>query len=760
VILTHLKGCARTCRGQERAGQADFATTVEETRARYRAITEIWSLAEVGASLPLGGVMDIGPQAGRASRGEVLEPETLVDIGATLDALSRLAAWVRHHDTPALLELASSIELPEELAQDLVLSFDSEGRLSGDRYPTLAALRRRHAQLRSDIRRTLEAMLADPAILAVLQDRFITDRNGRFVLPVLTSARKSIGIVHDTSQSGETAYVEPAAVVEPQNELKIVGAEIRREERRILAQLSAAVGEASGAIHAALGAATELDLAGARATLGTLMNARIPTVGEGGVVQLIQARHPVLVLREVPVVANDLRLDGQQPGLVLSGPNAGGKTVGLKTIGLATLMVRAGIPIPASDRSRVDWMSQVRALVGDQQAVSDDLSTFSAQLLGVRLALESGGPGSLLLLDELGMGTDPAQGSALAQAIVEALIDSGARVVLTTHHAALKAMAAGDERWSLAGAVFADGRPTYRIQTGRAGHSHALAVARQMALPAEVLERARGLLDADTRRMDDLLSELETEREAVHQQILSQAESGRRLAERERRLTEREERLIARRDKDEAEARAAFRAQLAEHERTLKSLIADLQAGPTLKQAAVVLDEVKAARATAAPVRPRPAAPVQAVVPGDRVRVLGGTGEVVSVKGAKIQVQIRGMRVEVGLEELEKAAPIQRRTGASSRPAPVADLGPVGIRTQSNTLDMRGMRVEEALDAVADFLDRSVLEHQASVFLLHGHGTGALKSALRQWLPRCAHARRWHKGGPEEGGDAFTVVEI
>ena len=761
VILEHLAGHARTIRGRQRAMLPDFADDREATLQRYDAVAEVWSLASLGAELPLGGILDVSKDAVRAERGEVLEVESLQDLGSTLDALSRLEGWVRskQQEAPALAEIAGGIALDPALAEDLVLSFDGDGQLSSDRYPDLARLRRRHAQLRDEIRRTMESMLSDPAVAAVLQDRFITDRNGRFVLPVQAGARRGMGIVHDTSQSGETAYVEPTAVVEPQNELKSVGAEIRREERRILAALSRAVGDASPAIHAALEGATALDLIHARAALGTRMDAGIPQVGDAGVIHLKDARHPVLVLRDVPVVANELRVDSAKPGLVLSGPNAGGKTVALKTVGLAALMVRAGIPVPASSQSRVDWMVSIRAVVGDQQAVSDDLSTFSAQLLGVRQSLDIAGPGTLLLLDELGMGTDPAQGSALAQAVVESLVQRGARVLLTTHHAALKELASRDARWALAGAVFADGKPTYRIETGRAGHSHALAVARQMALPDDVLERARELLDEDTRRMDDLLSELETERESVHQQGLEQAERDRRLVDRERKITEREHRLDIRRDKHEEEAKAAFRARLSEQERKVKEIIAALQAGPTPQRASEVLEEVKMMRARAVPKSAPPSHPVKQVVPGDRVRVLGGTGTVVSVQGDRVELEVRGKRIRARLSELGKA-PAQAGRPRGGRPLASTDQGPVGVRTDRNTLDMRGMRVEEGLDAVELFLDRCLLQGQASAFLLHGHGTGALKQAVREWLPRCHHARRWHPGGPEEGGDAFTVVEL
>ncbi len=762
VVLGRLSAHARTHRGKACAGAPDFAADPAETRQRYAAVAELWAIAELGGELPLGGVMDISADADRAARGEVLEPDTLQDIGGAVDALSKLADWtaVRSEEAPALADLAAPIALDRALAENLSLSFDGDGSLSGDRYPALAQLRRRHSQLKDAIRRTMESLLADPRVAAVLQDRFITDRNGRFVLPIQSGARRGMGIVHDTSQSGETVFVEPTEVVEPQNELKEVGAQIRREERRILIQLSGEVGAAAPAIHLALDAATELDLAHARAALGTELDARIPRVGEDGVVHLKAARHPVLVLRGVPVVANDLGVDSAQPGLVLSGPNAGGKTVALKTMGLAALMVRSGIPVPAGDESRVDWMHPIHALVGDQQAVSNDLSTFSAQLLGVRQALEDASPGSLLLLDELGMGTDPAQGAALAQAVVEALVAAGARVVLTTHHAALKELAASDPRWSLAGAVFADGRATYRIQTGRAGHSHALAVARQMALPDAVLERARALLDEGTRRLDELITQLETEREEVHHTGMAQAETARCLADRDRKLADRADRLDARRDRDQAEALAAFRTRLAEREAELKQLIAALQSNPNLRDAAMVLDTVKAARAESAPALARPEEPLEEVSAGDRVRVLGGTGRVVCVQGDRVEVEVRGKRLKVRLAELERA-PTQTHRPRPPAQSPVPQArGEVGVRTGGNTLDMRGMRVEEAIDAVSDFLDRMMLDGQSSAYLLHGHGTGALKQALRQWLPRCAHAQKWHRGGPEEGGDAFTVVEL
>jgi DNA mismatch repair protein MutS2 len=762
VVLTRLMVHAQTARGRSRAAAPDFTGSLAETEDRYAAVAEVMILELEGSAVPLGSIADIAHLSGRAARGEVLEAEELVDVGHVVVHLQQLRRWAvnRAEEALTLAELAAPIDIDPDLGQTLEASFDAEGQVSGARYPEVARLRARINQLRSEIRATLERMVAQPEIAAILQDQFITQRGGRFVLPIRTGSRKGLGIVHDTSRSGETAYVEPAAVVEPQNELKTVAAELRREEWRVLTDLSRQVGEAADAIERALAAATELDLASARARLGLELDGCVPTVRSEGVIHLYGARHPVLALREVAVVANDLRVDSQIAGLVLSGPNAGGKTVALKTIGLAALMVRAGIPVPVKAESRVDWLPTIRAVVGDQQAVSDDLSTFSAQMVHLREALDASGPGALILLDEVGVGTDPAQGAALAQAVVEALVDTGARVVLTTHFADLKDLAASDERMQLSGAVFANGAPTYRIEADLMGHSHALAVAREMKLPAEVIDRARSLLDSTTRRLDDLVQRLEEERVAVSITAEEQAEEHRRLTHRAEVLEKRTAKLDSRRDRDEAEAMAAFRVRLKESETEVKGLIAQLQDNPNLRDAGAVLDLVKTTRAESAPPPPVSPEPIEAVAVGDRVTVLGELGEVVAVQGDRIEVDVRGKRLRVRRDQLSAARGGAPRNRPTSTFESTPNDGPSGVRTVVNTVDLRGMRVDEAIDTVAAFLDRMILSNEASAFLLHGHGTGALKSAVRAWLPKSPYGSTWRPAGPEEGGDAFTVVVL
>ena len=766
VLCDALTAKCLTQRGQIRARDGDFATSRDEAIHRYAVIRELWRLDDEAEHPPVAPVHDVEELSHRAQKGEVLEPHELLEIGHTLGALSRLQRWVteREERAPVLQGLVETISIDIFLLRNLEDSFDPSGELSDSFYPELRTLRTRMEQLKTQVRSVLETMLQDPKMADWFHDKYITDRGGRLVLPVRAHARKAVGIVHDTSQSGETAFVEPSAVVDQQNELKGLEAELRRTIARILTGLSREVGDAHNEIAAGLKCATKVDLSQARAQFGRALGCTIPDIGTAGVIHVKDARHPVLALRGIDVVPNSLLVDDKHCGVVLTGPNAGGKTITLKTVGLFALMVRAGLPLPTADEARVDWMDPILAIVGDQQDISDDLSTFSSHLVGLRVALESAGNGALILLDELGVGTDPAQGAALAQSIVESLVTQRARTIVTTHYDALKQRAAEHPSMALMGAVFADGKPTFRLEPDRVGRSHALAVARRMGLPDMVITRARALLDEESRRMDDLLTEVETERESLRNLRVSMEEQQRKVDYEKNRLDEREQRLNARRDREDEAMREAFRDRLRAQEKEIKAKIRELQDAPSLREAHNTLEEVKEARASA---RPDKATPHNdddhPLAIGDRVKLiqLGSSGTVLTVQGDKIEVEVRGKRMRVLRSTLRYApnreAPPQQR---QSIPIEKGELsrGPEGVRTTTNTLDLRGMRVDEALDAVESFLDEMILTEHGSAFLLHGHGTGALKTALRQWLPKSKYGSRWNRGGPDEGGDAFTIV--
>ena len=782
VVLLHLSRRARTLRGQARALDLPLAGTRDEVVERYGEVAELMTLQEMGEHMPLAGIADVAEEVSRSTHTRMLAAEELRDIGKCLVAMLRLRAWTRDAgpEAPGLLAAGEGIVCSEELAASLDASFESDGSVSGRRYPVVAELRQQIANLQGALQGLLRTLLQDERYADALQDRFITERAGRYVIPVKPSAARSIGIVHAASQSGETLFVEPAEVVERTNRLKEHEHALEREITRILVELTARVGREADAILRSLDAATHLDLVAARLDLGVALRGRVPTVGHGGVISLKQARHPVLELRGIDVVANDLSLSDRSRALILSGPNTGGKTVALKTLGLAALLARAGIPVPADDGSRVDLFSPILADVGDTQSVEGDLSTFSGHVEVLKGMLRAAGEGALILLDEVGVGTDPAQGAALARAVLEALVDAGARIAVTTHYAELKALGAADPRCTLAAVQYADGRPTYRVVAGLAGESHALATARRLDLPAAIIERARALMERQTRELADLMEELEQSRGEALERARALEASRRDLDVQRRRLEQREAALEARRKTLQEEVASRFRERLRAREQDVKGLIAALQDQPDLKLAGRTLAQLRQVRADVegeiASTRPELPPPPEegSLSVGDvvRVRSLGKSGTITRDLGrGRFEVRVGKLPMQLKVADLApgsgRAAPRRPpRPVPAPTPARVAEPEPsagglIGeLRMDANTCDLRGMRVSAALDELDRFFARLVAGGYRMGWILHGHGTGALKKAVRESLPHHPQVRQWRPANADEGGDAFTLIGV
>ena len=777
AVLHALSEHARTLQGAAAARVPDFAHTREQAQARYAAVSEVVRLEEEseGSGIPIGGVSDISEPLEGACSGRILEAGELKSIGGCLAALQRLRRWVddRHIEAPTLRQLVDPIDIDAELLETLERSFDDAGQLSERRYPQLSDLRERITQLTGRIHSVLNGLISSSRMATMLQDRYITERSGRYVVPVKANYKRSIGVVHGTSQSGETVFVEPLEVIEHTNELKEAQAALQREIRRILATLTGMVGAEADSILISMEAAIAVDLACARAGLGRILRGNIPAVGTEGTLLLHAARHPVLQLRGVDVIGNDLSLTHRHPGLVLTGPNAGGKTVALKTFGLCALMVRAGIPIPAGPDSRADFFAHISADIGDLQTVEGDLSTFSGHLESLKGVIAAAGPDSLVLLDEAGMGTDPAQGAALAQAVVQTILDTGARCAVTTHYSQLKALPSSDDRFRVGAVRFIEGCPTYQLDLGLAGESHAFAIARRLSFPGHVLDRARSLLDEGERKLDELVTELESERGRARQ--LREALEAERddLAMQKRVLEHKERQLKKRKDRLESEIGATFRRRLSEREDEVKALIAALQANPDMKLANQSLQRIRALRELPKSDRAAPTAPPpKGLKVGDRVvlRKLGSKGKIVAILPRdRFEVAVGLMRMKVDLADLEEGRPIlehrekekkQKAVDLEVSLPPPVEKAFVGVRTDSNTCDLRGKRVDAALEAAEMFLDEMVRRNEPVTYILHGHGTGKLKKAVRSWLPECAHVSRWRPAMPHEGGDAFTLIEL
>lgn len=865
-----------------RAYQPLVATTVEGVQERYDAVKEMqWLLEDVvvpkalegayyknrrgyqvtlgnGNPPPLDGLsFDLDSILEVASNGQILEGPELLEVSTMMNAMEDLQLWNlgllriddKHSDAEdgiqfkALPQLASEIHLNTTLQSLLEEAFDKDGKLSGITFPVLGKLRAKIRTLRADILQTLDTLVSMPSIQSKLALESggplyseISNGGGRLVLPMDPKYATQIGIVHDSSRSGKTVYVEPSEVVGPTNELRQTEGELKAEEARVWRLLTEQVWNNRRDLERSVRAVGQLDLVLARCLLGRKLKGVIPQVQDEGVIALRDAKHPVLLLRQIAnVVGSDIDLgaDGNQ-GMVLTGPNSGGKTVILKLLGLVALMARSGVPIPAqpsrSDyRPRVDFFNPVLADIGDIQSVGGDLSTFSGHMLVCREVLANSGRNALVLMDELGSGTDPAQGVAIAQALLEALMDTGCRVAITTHYMALKQLAASDDRFSVGGMQFVGGKPTYKLLPGTVGESFALAVAERLELPPSVLSRANELLDSETRQMGDLIRELEDQKSTMEEQVAELERRKEEMAQMEMQMLEERNKLekkllTARRD----EARR-FAKKLEEKEQVLENVLERLKSDPSRKILAKSWDDIKfvkrdalneaenipsvlrakqkAAKAAEdaigelvplAELRDKPE-----VKEGDTLIVckpgslFGREAFVLKNMGRQIQVQVSGVTMALKTADLSavmdsgvvatkptlsaaqtkkarlsKAAEralqkdvdslgqSTRGTGTSSEGNKPSSV--VAIRTDSNTVDIRGNNFEEGKSVIKEKISKCLMNGQSVVYVLHGHGTGGvLKSKVRGWLKTERQlVKRFAPADQGDGGDAFTKIEV
>ncbi len=777
TVLHAFADCAYTTLGATAIQALAPLDSVHAVQFAYDQIDELIALELEGERVPVGGIEDISELLKRSGKGEVLDGLELRQAGQTLGALRSLSWFLtsRQEEIPNLGRLGTLIVVDDLVADELDVAFEPNGTLSGRTYPILAELRSKVSGLHDAIRGTLDSLLRADDMQDLLQDRFVTLRNERYVLPIKSHAKRwDIGIIHGTSGSGQTAYIEPKEVVALNNKLRIAQGELAGEEAKIRGRLSRSLGSCAEDLTFAMKQVSDIDIACARHRLAKQLEATRPIVSTANTIALIQARHPVLCLRDIDVVPNNLALNETQSGLLLTGPNAGGKTISLKTIGLCALLVQMGCFLPAEEGSRMDLFPTILAAIGDAQTVHEDLSSFSGHLLRLHEMLDASRPGALLLLDEIASGTDPAQGAPLAQAVLETMVNSGATVVVTTHFSRLKSLATVDPRFGGAAMEYLNGQPTYRVLDGALGESRALSTAERMGMAAPVIERARALMSDGEGAFStalDALEEKRTEAEEAKRTAQKQAKS---LAERERAVAKRETLLKQRAEELEQKAAEAFMTRLKNAEKTISAVVADLQRNPshsrvTSARAALKglegLGKIKPVEAPQSKSKPfSPTVGARAYVSS-----LGSDGEIISIQGNSVRIKLGTLTTNVKRSQLEapktkaplqkatRARPAQKKKRFSARRSHPLEQA---LRVPANTLDMRGMRVEEGIERIEQFLDRCLMSHHEYAFLLHGHGTGALKQAVRQWLPSSPHVHRWGAANEDQGGDAFTVVAL
>ena len=724
----------------------------------------------------IGGVRDVRDTAERAAKGVRLQPTDLLQVLDTLAATRNLRrAFNRLPEVearfPHLLEFAAHlIEIPN-LEADIGRAIGPRGDVLDTASPDLGKIRRDVRVAQSRLMERLNSLVTGGKYASVLQDSIVTTRDGRYVIPVRAEARASVpGVVHDTSASGQTLFIEPLEIVDLNNRWREKQLDEQHEIERILDSLSGKVGDRADAIVSSVEAAAAFDLAMAKARLAFAMRAHRPTVWHPGDsipeghatkrLSLRRARHPLL--DPATVVPVDVELGDRFRVLLITGPNTGGKTVALKTIGLLTLMAQTGLFIPADDSSLVSVFPAVFIDVGDEQSIAQSLSTFSGHIKTVIGMLREVTADDLVLLDELGAGTDPQEGSALARAIVDRLLQLGPLAVATTHYPEVKAYASATPGVENASVEFdvTTLAPTYRLRIGVPGRSNALAIAGRLGMPREILDAASGMLDPDEQRVDSLLQDIRRRRDEADS-LFERARSEEEAAEALRRDANRELREAERLRRDaREEALLEAEAELEAARDTLKRLQRDRD---SLQIAREHLEERRREvdraaervrtfrRERLAPIAPPPGA--KPIAAGDRVRVisLNLEGEVLDVSAGSADVLMGSLKTRQPLTALERLGRARREE--PSRPMMPPAPGPVNIE-----LDLRGYRAAEIEPMLDEYLEHAYQAGMPFVRIIHGKGTGALRKVVRDVLSAHPAVASYEVAPANQGGDGATVA--
>ena len=729
------------------------------------------TLSYVGGN-PLIGFADVSEYLSLAEKGSTLSQKALLMVAETLRAAraARNALVTEKENTPIITSMASRLQPLRQLEQDITDAILSEEEISDQASPLLADIRRHIRQVNDRIRDKLNSMAHGAGYSKYLMESIVTVRNGRYVLPVKAEARANVpGLIHDQSSTGATLFIEPLAVVEMGNELKEWHMKERDEIDRILSALSQQVADSASLISQNLAILAHLDFVFAKGLLSRDMDAVRPKMNEEGKINLIRVRHP-LIPRE-QVVPCSLWLGEEFTSLIITGPNTGGKTVTLKTLGLMTLMAQSGLHIPGALGTELSTFEEVYADIGDEQSIEQSLSTFSSHMTNIVSIMNTVTPRDLVLFDELGAGTDPTEGAALAQVILNALLKIKARTAATTHYSELKAYALSTRGVENASVEFdvATLRPTYRLSIGVPGKSNAFEISRRLGLPEYLIEEAKDLLSHDTIRFEDVIANAE-----YHRQI---AEKERQLAEEARaetvRLRNEAEKLY--RDMEEKKEQSSRKAKeearriMEKARRDSEQILYDLK---KMKKAgsAAPDHEVNALKKrleegidSLAEGLKTPtgnfAEPPKTVKVGDIVEIthLNTKGTVLSLPDSKGEVQLQAgiMKLKAHLSQLRLVdAPKEKKKSSVSVQTGAA------TRTVSLSCDVRGLALDEALEEVERYLDEAVMAGLHEVTIVHGKGTGILRDGIQKHLKKYPHVKSFRRGKYGEGEEGVTVVEL
>ncbi len=775
-IVAFLRDEAGSLQGKELAERLEPTGDFDEAQERLEETAQALAVLNA-APPPLGGIRDIREPVAKAAKDAVLDPEELTEIMSSLYAMRQVKRFFKELDddaAPTLKAWAQSIEILGQLERDLENTIDEHGTLRDDATVELARLRQGIRTAQRRIKESLSSILRSTENQKLFQDAIVTMREDRYVIPVKQEYRSRFpGIVHDQSSTGATLFIEPLAVVNLNNDVKQLRLEEEQEIRRILQKLSARIGREGAVLLANSEILARLDFTFARAKLARRMRATRPEMNREGRTVLKQARHPLIAPDQVVPV--DIFLGEKNRVLLVTGPNTGGKTVAMKTLGLLSLMAQSGCFIPAAAGSELALYQRVYADIGDEQSIEQSLSTFSAHMKYLVGALEEAEAGDLLLLDEVGAGTDPEEGAALAMAILEQLLAIGASVVATTHYSSLKTFAYSRDGIENACVEFdAESlRPTYRLLFGIPGASNAFAISQRLGLSRSLILRAQELIAADHAQFEQVISGLEKEKRLYEQMNAEIEERRRRARSLEEKLAKMKQELAEKKTAVLRSARQESAALLRRTRRESEEIIQALKEqfndqGVKKRQQAIQEAREKLAEA-AEDVRPgfssNPAyknpIDLSRLRAGDTVYVttLDQKGTVLNVQGRDLELQLGSLKTFVKAQDCRFVSPAAPSEDTAARQTAAAMF----LQKTTNAvreLDIRGLMVDEGEQVVGKFLDDAALAGLKQVLIIHGKGTGALRKGIHAYLRRHRSVRDFNFADMDEGGTGATVVNL
>ena len=747
---------------------------------------------------PLYRVRDVTPMLEALTpENAAAEPEALLDLQRVLEALRRVGDYFgqRKEKYPELFQITREMTSLPALERRIGEIVDDDGRIKDTASPELKRLRRKLVNTQARLRETLLSELNRSMGQGYTTEAQPTMRNGRMVIPVRAEAKRKVnGFVHDVSATGQTVYIEPAECLELNNEVRSIEAEEHHEIRRILIDVADRIREHIPDIARGLDRYGTMDLIQSKARLSNELEAFCTRFNEEGHIDIRDGRNPILHLlwpeadpstekeETRTVVPLDLTLGADASTLILTGPNAGGKTVAMKTIGLFSLMLGYGLPLPADELSDFGLFARLIVDIGDEQSIENDLSTFSSHVANLRYMTENAGPDTLILIDEAGTGTDPSEGAALAQVVLETLTNAGARTVATTHHGALKVFAHETPSIENGSMQFDQEslRPTYRLQQGLPGSSYAFEIASRMGLDKKLLDQARALLGEQSARLENLIGTLEAQNQSLTSRLEEAEEALGEAAQERTKYRELYEALHEERDaiKEKAleEAEEVVQKANAQIERTIREIKENQAAREATRQARSNLESFKkkigkekkstskrqqrrSRRKAQHAKRKTPESTIGPLEVGDRVKLDGGatTAELIELDGKEAVIMAGSMHMRVKVDRLTKVSGPSRQqvTVSHVKPAGGSNLSALAAKQR---IDLRGKRVDEALAEVTRLVDDALTTNLSRVEIVHGKGTGALRQAIQEYLESNPDVKRYEDAPWEEGGPGVTYA--